>query len=212
MRVDFLADAVIETEAYRLLRDAGQQGVIPVNIESIIERHLGVEIVPIPDLKSSFGIDGFTSGDWSQIAIDEYTYLYADRRGRSTLGHEVGHRLLHRRQLEQEARSFGIDGVDDWIRFYRSMDDGARFRYEQQGYIFSGMLLVPTEQLVEAFDAELPAVNELANEARSHEIARSKYLDNSIDYAAGKIAPKFLVSTEVVHRRIVNSGLADRIA
>jgi hypothetical protein len=212
MRVDYLAESIIETKAYELLEDAGQQDAKPVNIESIIEHHLDVEIVPIPNLMSSYGIDGFSAGDWAQIAIDENIYFNIETRCRSTLGHEVGHRLLHRRQLEQEAKSFNIRNIDDWIGFYRSMDDGARFRYEQQGYIFSGMLLVPTRQLVEAFEAELPAVNELADEARAQGLARKNYLGSSIDYAASRIAPSFAVSIAVVHRRIENSGLADRIA
>lgn len=211
MKVSYLRDELIEEAAYRLLQDSGQKDCIPVDVESIIERHLGLSIVPIPNLMRDYGIDGFSSGDWREIAIDENIYLNIETRCRSTLGHEVGHHVLHRTQLQTESERFGIGSVEDWIRFYRAMDDGARSRLEHQGYIFSGLLLVPAEHLKTAYELEEPALLRIISEARGNRLIRDDYLESAVAFLATRIAPQFLVSTDVICRRIVNSGLVARI-
>jgi Zn-dependent peptidase ImmA (M78 family) len=211
LRINYLRIEDIEEETRRLLRNSGQDSSIPVDVESIIERHLELAIVPILNLMRDYGIDGFTSGDWSEIAIDENIYMNIETRCRSTLGHEIGHLVLHREQLQTESERFGIVSVEDWIRFYRAMDDGTRSRFEYQGYIFSGLLLVPSEHLIAAYEREEASLLRVVDEAKSNGLVRDDYLDSAIEYLATRLAPQFYVSTEVIRKRIENSGLIARI-
>jgi Zn-dependent peptidase ImmA (M78 family) len=185
---------------------------IPVDIEGIVERQLDMRIVPIRGLNSEFGIEGFTSSDWREISIDEDIYMRSEVRSRFTLGHEVGHLILHRELLEAEIAGFGqFRSVDDWIRFISSIGDTARDRLEYQGYTFSGMLLVPTLPLSQMFSERLPSIEDQVDEAKAAGIGRESYIKVVTDSIARTMAPAFEMSIHAVSMRIDNSGLADRI-
>lgn len=210
-RVPFIDNETINDKAEDLRLRTGQEDAVPVDVEHIIEAHLDLRIVPIPNLLSNFDIDGFISHDFSKISIDEGIYFHRETRARFTLGHEVGHYVLHRDLLLEAAGESGVRTEQSWIEFHRSMLDADRSRLEQQGYVFSGMLLVPTAPMSMMFDEAIPYIEEQISEAKSRGFERSSYLDSVLDSIAGPIAARFEVSLPVVVKRLLNSGLAARI-
>jgi hypothetical protein len=70
----------LRKHADRFLRSHNPTGTIPVPIEEIVEFEFGMNIVPIPGLHQGYEIDGFISGDLSEISVDQF--VYESRPGR----------------------------------------------------------------------------------------------------------------------------------
>jgi hypothetical protein len=56
-----------------------------VDIETIVEFELGLNIFPFPNLQTTFDIEGFISGDLTVIYVDEFIYHQRPARYRFTL-------------------------------------------------------------------------------------------------------------------------------
>lgn len=116
---------------------------IPIPIEYIIEYHLRLDIVPMPNLQRDFDIDGYTSIDLTTIYVDEFVYENRFYRYRFTLAHEIGHVVLHKRYFKQ----IQFKSIVDWKNFIKQLDRDDRSKLEFQGYAFGGLLLAPPKQL-----------------------------------------------------------------
>jgi Zn-dependent peptidase ImmA (M78 family) len=66
---------------------------IPVDVELIAERQLGLTIIPIADLRYTAHTEAFLSGDLRELVYDP---ALPDVRVRFSVAHELGHYLLHR--------------------------------------------------------------------------------------------------------------------
>ena len=85
----------INNRAEDFLREHKRNDTLPVDIETIVEFDLGLNIFPFPNLQETFDIEGFISGDLTVIYVDEFIYNHRLSRYRFTLAHEMGHVVFH---------------------------------------------------------------------------------------------------------------------
>ena len=95
--IPYLADAEIRRQAEMVLETYHPSRSLPIPVEEIIDRRLGVHITSIPGLEAVFDIVSFTSSDCHVITVDEFVYFHRPTRFCFSLAHELGHILLHRR-------------------------------------------------------------------------------------------------------------------
>jgi hypothetical protein len=164
---------------------------IPVDIEKIIEVELGINIIPIPELKSLCDIDALISSDWRSIYVDKD--CYADERYlnrlRYSLAHEIGHYVLH----EDVYNSFGISDFEDFYRFIDNFPADQYGYLETQAHKFAGFLLVPREKVSPIKNEVLKRLN--ASQEIDFGSIDAELLNN---YIAGPIAKSFGVSAEAM--------------
>lgn len=169
---------------------------IPVPIERIVEKNLGLEIVPFRAYRSRFGLDGAISSDLTTITVDEHCMEEYPNRYRFTLAHEVAHLVLHAAHI----RDLAADTPNEWQASVLNADSIDRSRMEYQAHFFAGSILVPKSPLLSAYDDARRQI-----EARGYDIAELS--DVAISEIAGSIAKLFHVSTQVVERRLKKEGL-----
>jgi len=195
-KAPFLTYEDVNTKAHETLLACDWNGEIPVDVEAIAEFRLGMDIVPIRGLMDDFSVDGYLTRDLTQIVVDEYVLERHPTRYRFTLAHELGHRILHADAFS----SLHIATTDDWKAFYIGLDEQDYGWFERHAYWFAGALLVPDEILVEEYESA-------RSKLQSHGLADSDLSYYSRSQMAGALAKRFLVSTGVMQRRLVEVGV-----
>ena len=143
-------------QADLFLGDHGLHDHHPVDIEWLVDVVLGIDVVPVPRLKSEHDVDGIIARDGSTIWVDWGVYMHENNfRYRYTLAHELGHWILHR-ELLAEAE---FDTVDQWRVFLDGFSDSARGRYEHQAYCMGGLLPVQRDPLSSGVDQIVTAAS-----------------------------------------------------
>lgn len=178
---------------------------LPVPIEEIVENDLKMDIIPTPNLQRDFGIEGFTSRDFSSIYVDESIYTNNYYRYKFTLAHEIGHLVIHREALEQ----LEFDSISSWTGVLDQIDGFAYGKMEFQGYCFGGLILVPPHHLARLFHEELPRVQPLIAQAKDLGIKPKDYIDYAADTMATNLKKYFEASTDVLIRRIKSDNLIE---
>lgn len=171
---------------------------IPVPVEEHLDLKLGINIIPIPGLQTTFEVEGFTSSDLTSIYVDDNIAAHSQTRYRFTLAHELGHIVMHADLL----RNHSFSNIIQWKEFQSELDERDRSKIEYQGYTFGGLLLVPQHHLRRVFSAAIPEVEEMVNKAKSAKCERDAYIGYAIDNLARILAPKFEVSIDVMNKRI----------
>lgn len=128
---------------------------LPVDVLTVVEVRLKLDVIPFPDLLNHFCVDAAIVPDFTGIYVDADSYKYLEgkplkhfNRLRFSLAHELGHILMHR----DLAPAGGFQKIDDfwsWMRAYQA----DRYTLEQQANEFAGRLLVPIDRLTADFDA-----------------------------------------------------------
>jgi hypothetical protein len=171
-----------------------QSGTIPVDVLTIAEFELGLEIRPVSRLREEEDIDALLLGDWQTLMVDQRHYM-DDRylsRLRFSVAHELGHYVLHRSIFEQIPRR----SIEEWVRFTLNLPDKEYGLLEYHAYEFAGRFLVPYAQLASEFELAVSQVERSG-------LKRSELRDERhIGYLAKPIAAKFAVSGEVIERRL----------
>ncbi len=166
---------------------------VPVDVLEIAEFDLELNIRTISRLKEDADVDALLLGDWQTLIVDQQQYL-EDRfinRMRFSIAHEIGHYVLHREVFQQIPRQ----SVEDWIQFMSGMPDKEYGLLEFHANEFAGRLLVPFDELKREFDKSMEELND--NGIPSHKIA-----DSHLAYLCIPLARHFMVSQEVIERRI----------
>lgn len=146
--VRFLSNDQIREEADRFLAENLGEIELPIPIELLIEKATGIEIIPVPGWQEREGIVGALSVDRTTLWVDEWTMIHRIPRYNFTLAHELGHYVLHADFLEQ----LRDQGIENWKHVMKHMPPKDYQRYEFQAQEFAGCVLVPREQLLDAFD------------------------------------------------------------
>jgi len=96
-----------------------KDNLTPIEIEEIVEFELGIQIIPLKNLLNEKGIDAFISKDFRFITIDEDIYFRDSNqsRRRFSLGHEVGHFVLHKKLYDK----IKFTSEDEWIEFIETI-------------------------------------------------------------------------------------------
>ncbi len=174
---------------------------IPVDVDSIIEFGLGLEVIPIPNLKSEADTEGMLSNDLKSILIDNNLYSEArfESRARFTLAHELGHFTLHKEFYS----AIKFQSAREWREHIESIDETDLHWFEIHANEFAGRLLVPIEPLKREVDLIKSEIKAFIQSASKKESLDGEELQLWINSAvAKKIAGKFFVSPQVIETRL----------
>lgn len=118
---------------------------LPVDIESIIEKQLKLDIDLKRGLLSDLDIDAFLKRDLTGIAVDYDCWMDErfSNRLRFSYAHEIGHLELHKDIYIQ----IPISTSEEWKKFMKDIPDREYGYFEYQANEFAGRLLVPRARL-----------------------------------------------------------------
>ena len=198
IKVSFVTKDKIKEQAEDFLKQYHPSKKIPIPIDLIAE-NLGIDIVPIPNLRECFGTEAFISSDLSQISIDSDTYNTNEQRYRYSIAHELGHYFMHKNYFGK----INFNSPEEWTDLYCNMiDENDYSKLEFQAYYFGGVVLIPDYSLVGKFTEEVNQISNLISEAKKQGLNKKNYLDNVIDKIARDLSPFYNVSTECMIKRI----------
>ena len=135
--VPYMSDGEIRGHARALLDAHHAAGTIPVPIDVIAEVELGLEIIPIPGILDSRGINGYLTSDRRAIYVDERLFRVAETRYLFTIAHEIAHLRMHQDYFPV----FKSD--DEWLAFRAGLTAESLGTAEFQANTFAGLVLVP---------------------------------------------------------------------
>jgi len=183
----------IKRAAQRFLRKYHPEDTLPIPIEEIIEFQLHIDIIPIPGLHELINSDGFLASDLKSISVDKYALEKRLNRYRFTLAHEIGHSVLHKDLLRQNR----FATATKWKSFVSNLPPQQYVWFEWQAYEFAGLVLAPPKHLKKRFEYN-------SKKIRSHKVKCQTVIK---EWATELSAKDFLVSTEVIRRRLLKDGL-----
>jgi hypothetical protein len=195
--VPYLPDHVLRRAAEQFLSEHHPSREMPTPIEEIVEFGLGIDIVPIPGIHRAYDIDSMLSSDMQQICVDEAVFEGFPGRYRFSLAHEVGHRQLHAEIYAQ----LKFSDIGQWKGVIcDEIGEKDYGKLEFQAYTFAGLILVPPASVDERFHAALAL-------AESRGITVSSDSDFARDVVEGYLSREFVVSRDVIRRRLANDKL-----
>jgi hypothetical protein len=168
------------------------------HIAEVIELDLGIDISPEPNLCENYEVDAFTTGDFTRIVIDETLLWRFYGRYRFTLAHEVGHIVLHQDTL----KNVGINTVNDWIQFHKTLGDNGYKEMERQSNLFASYLLIPEPKLNAMLEEKSASLKESINYYRKHGRPSDSIKEIELDNLARDISTVFDVSIAAARVRI----------
>lgn len=171
--------------------------LIPVPIIEIVETKIRIEPYPIRGL-IDVDIDGFLTSDLKNICIDLDIYQNPrnESRLRFTYAHEIGHWMMHKKEIQACA----FRNPEDWIHFREDFLEDDLNWFEHHAYEFAGRLLVPRESLINEIDALGDKIRRFRTMAKGDE-------EGLIDAVSRVICRKYKVSHAVIAKRIRNERI-----
>jgi hypothetical protein len=176
------------------------ENTLPVNIETIVENRLKLDIEPEHDLLSELDIDAYLRVDLTGIIVDYNCYMnekYINRL-RFSFAHKLGHFFLHK----DVYASFSIRDVSTWKDFMANIPDREYGFFEYQANEFAGRVLVPREKLIVELKNCIQKVKE---------IGLLDLVMTDPGAVLSSISPTlckpFGVSDQVIERRVERDGL-----
>jgi Zn-dependent peptidase ImmA (M78 family) len=173
---------------------------IPVDIEKLIEIHLGLEIVSAINLKSETDIVGVLMSDLRTIYVDRTVY-YEDKFSnlyRFTLAHELGHYFLH----QEDIKALAFSNVQEWVDWRLAMDEEDLDWYEKQASEFAGRILVPIDPLKELFLSQENRIRDFLNGEE-----RIDMEEMALEAVSRVLCSSFGVSMQVIETRLYKEGI-----
>lgn len=174
----------------------------PVDVESLIEFELKIEVVPVKNLSSAYDIEAFISRNLQKIFIDDrgYTNSTYVPRQRFTLAEEVGHYVLHKDIYLEGAK---YTSENEFVEDITKMDPDDLDWIEYQARQFAGRLLVPYDELETRVIKGKPLIKEFHERYDGHDDVKEFVIEGF----SKKICNEFEVSYEVIKFRIYHEGL-----
>lgn len=178
---------------------------LPIPIEEIIEFKLGIDIIPVPDLKNCFeeadllDIDAYISSDFKSISVDKYVHEKRENRYRFSLAHEIGHMILHKDFYNY----YEFNSIKEWIETINEIAEKTKKWVEFQAREFAGLVLVPTDILKDKYPKAIEEAKRIID--NNDEIEIGKELINYIAY--NLLGKEFVVSRNVIEKRLRKDGL-----
>lgn len=169
---------------------------LPVPIEEIVEFGLGLDIVPVPGLQSSFDVVAYITYDRKEIRVDQYVLESRENRYRFSLAHEVGHLVLHADLFE----FLHYDSIAAWKRAITDSIPEKEYRFlEWQANCFAGLVLVPQVELAQAFETWRGKLADVG-------LNLDEQGEGVWDALEDHIGREFVVSADVIHKRFEFDG------
>ena len=118
---------------------------LPIDVEEIMELGLKLRPYVLPQLEAEFsnGGEAFLTVGNQVIVIDESLYTQEKRRERLrfSLGHEIGHFILHKNLFSD------INNKEEYLKRMESIKSPVYDRIESEANSFAGHFLVPIKYL-----------------------------------------------------------------
>lgn len=158
MKVRYLRADEIENAVAELLRNfctkRNRALSAPVPVEDILEKHFQVKL-EIKDLGKMLGIPDVLGAAWFSLGIVRIDERIVDQEGRYcfTLGHELGHWVLHRPQVEAERVARTLFGPANDAPTFVCRTSEKKAPAEWQADQFAARLLMPARLVRDAFTA-----------------------------------------------------------
>jgi Zn-dependent peptidase ImmA (M78 family) len=173
---------------------------VPVDVFTIAELALRLDPLLFPSLYDDFRVDAAISFDLTGIYVDKQAYedfesgdRWEEKRLRFSIAHEIGHCVLHRKEIL--ASSF--ESIRDFKKWAGRREDCTSAEY--QAYEFAGRLLVPRNTLLKVYDEACASETRRDKNWREAPTARATL--------AKKIAPRFGVNKPVIEYRFNREGI-----
>jgi len=176
------------------------ENILPVDIESIVEKRLKLNIEPKHGLLSELDIDAYLRIDLTGIVVDHDCFMDERfiNRLRFSYAHELGHLILHKEIYTQ----LPISSPAEWKEFILNVPDREYGFFEYQANEFAGRVLVPRNRLIKELNVCIQIVRE---------IEMVDYLTSDPAAVLSRITPTlcqpFGVSYEVIERRVEREEL-----
>lgn len=110
IEVPYLSYEHLKRAAENTLAGSAFSSRFPVDIELIVEKDFGIEVIPFRGLQDRFSFDAFISQDAKTISVDEFVLEKRINRYRFSLAHELGHRVLH----EEILQALSFPTIQEW--------------------------------------------------------------------------------------------------
>ncbi|PHS00447.1 MAG: hypothetical protein COA78_23975 [Blastopirellula sp.] len=189
--VPFLSYQELKARAEAVLNESSFSDQFPVEIELILEKDYGMDIIPIPGLQTAFQIDAFISKDMNAVTVDENVYSNRINRYRFTLAHELGHRVLHQEILASST----FESAEEWKHYVTMIPEKKYGILEYQANTFANALLVAQEQLEDRFQEAIDKVKIAGLDPKS-------YPGECLDYISTDLGKQFQVSAQSIEIRL----------
>jgi Zn-dependent peptidase ImmA (M78 family) len=190
-----------KVEAFRQQHLTGALRHLPVDVFSLVELKLKLNVIPFDDLFAKYESDAAITPDFCNLYVDAEAYVlwekgpvWKQNRLRFSVAHELGHYALHR----GIAAKLSFESRDDFARWTQSYD-GQKYSLEQAANEFAGRLLVPVERLQKHYDDFAREFDVKYPQWRTFEASRH--------FFAESVAPKFGVNSQVVEVRLDREGI-----
>jgi Zn-dependent peptidase ImmA (M78 family) len=188
-------------EAFRRQHMTADEDRLPVDLFSIVELKLRLDVIPFDDLLAKYRVDAALTPEFTGIYVDAESYILWERgpvwkqnRLRFTVAHELGHWAMHR----EYAARVKFASFDDFARHFKA-DDPSRYWLEKEANEFAGRLLVAPDRLREHFDRFAAQIEPVIPNWLQSEDLRAKF--------AEMVAPKFGVHQQTLLARLDREGL-----
>ena len=148
---------------------------IPIDIELILERALGVDIIPFYGLERQYRINGILAKDLAKdrflIYVDEEMMENQEERYRFTLSEKYAHSVLHRDIFQD------VEGLDDFLHLQRSITSEEIWLMDRNARYLAGAILVPAPHVCklarELLPPQLDPLKSLLAKVRKEELFRA---------------------------------------
>lgn len=197
----FKCNFVPQEEIWKIVEEFRKQhwptGILPVDIEQIIEVELKMNIIPEHYIRQYAKIDAFIRSDFSGIIVDHEQYMDPmgryEKRLRFSFAHEIGHYVLHRSIYEE----LHFESPREYADFVLNMPESEHRKFEWQANEFAGRLLVPKNHLQEEI---LKIYIKLKENSLLQILAKEP--EQVLESVAPTLAKPFLVSEDVIVKRV----------
>lgn len=125
------------------------------------------------------------------IDLDVYQDERQINRLRFTYAHEIGHLVLH----QKEIRQCDFRTNEDWIHFHEDFLENDLNWFQQQAYEFAGRLLVPKKQLMKEVKKHQKKIEEYRERIEGGE-------EELLEAISRLVCGRFKVSWNVIQKRI----------
>jgi Zn-dependent peptidase ImmA (M78 family) len=188
-------------ERFRQQYLADDYSYLPVDVFTLAELELELDIIPFDDLFAKYQCDAALMQDFTGIYVDAEAYIlwehgpiWKQSRLRFSVAHELGHYALHR-ETAAKVRFRTFDDFTRWINAHA----GHKYSLEQAANEFAGRLLVPVDRLQQSLGEFADALKPLYSNWFSIAALRRLF--------AERTAPKFGVNDQVIEVRLDREGI-----
>lgn len=190
-----------KVEAFRARHLVGDLAHLPVDVFTLAELGLHLDIIPFDDLFEKYEADAALMHDFTGLYVDAEAYVlwekgprWKQRRLRFSVAHEIGHYVLHR-EIAAKNPFHSMEEFAAWTRGYL----GRQFTCEQAANEFAGRLLVPEARLRREFEDFIPRVQPVIPHWQTSTDVRRQFAESLVRV--------FEVNAQVIEARLDREGI-----